>query len=94
MKRMLVRAMVGIVILAGAIYAGDYLAIRYRIYAQRNPFEQLTVQPFYTIHEKNGRIEYEIGPPQSDVCIHALFPHLGYAPCWYERRHKEKPVDI
>ena len=76
------------------VYAGDYCLVRYRIRSSRNPFGQVTVQPVYVIHEKNGKIEYQFADPETDVCLHSLFPHMGYSPCWYLSRHTEKQIDI
>ena len=27
-------------------------------------------------------------------CANTLFPHSGYPPCWYLRRHKEQQTKI
>jgi hypothetical protein len=24
------------------------------------------------------------------TCVHSLFPHMGYQPCWYLSRHSEQ----
>ena len=48
----------------------------------------------YVIHEKNGKVEYQFGAPEEQPCVNSLFPHFGYAPCWYVRRHTQKQVDI
>jgi hypothetical protein len=86
---------VGIVVLAGlVVYAGDYLSIRYRAFRGRNPYATVTVQPYYAIHEKNGRTEYDFAQPQAEVCVRSLFPHSGYRPCWYVNRHTEKRIGI
>jgi hypothetical protein len=82
------------VLLVMATYAGDYLSIRYRIPKSRDPFATVTVQPYYAIHQKNGKTEYDFAQPDSEVCVRALFPHFGYSPCWYVKRHTEKRIDI
>ena len=53
------------------------------------PFGQVTVQPYYAVHQKNGKTEYDFAPTEVDICIHAVFPHLGYNPCWYANRHRD-----
>jgi hypothetical protein len=75
-------------------YAGDYLSVRYRIPKGRDPFSNVTIQPYYAIHEKNGRTEYDFAQPETQMCIHSLFPHFGYSPCWYVNRHTDKRIDI
>ena len=82
------------VLLFLVVYAGDYLSLRYKIPKGRDPFSNVTIQPYYAIHEKNGRTEYDFAQPETQVCIHSLFPHFGYSPCWYVNRHTDKRIDI
>ena len=94
MKRALLR-IAGAIVLAGLVtYAGDYLSLRYRTFKNRNPYSTVNIQPLYAIHEKNGRTEYDLAQPQTEVCVHSLFPHSGYRPCWYVNRHTEQRIDI
>ena len=94
MKGILPRVAGIAVLLLLVVYAGDYLSLRYKIPKGRDPFSSVTVQPYYAIHEKNGRTEYDFAPPESQVCVRSLFPHFGYNPCWYMSRHTEKRIDI
>jgi hypothetical protein len=51
----------------------------------------------YAIPLKNGNVEYELDARQPEVtvtCVRALFPHLGYQPCWYVRRNSQKPIPM
>jgi hypothetical protein len=75
-------------------YAVDYVVFRYRIAATRQPFGQVTVMPYYAVAQKNGKTQFIFNPPEPQTCVHALFPHAGYAPCWYLRRHTEQRTDI
>jgi hypothetical protein len=81
-------------LLALFTYAGDYLSVRYRIPNGREQFSTVTIQPYYAIHEKNGKTEYDYAQPETQICIHSLFPHFGYSPCWYVKRHTDKKIDI
>jgi hypothetical protein len=94
LKAILLRIAAAILLLALLAYAGDYLSVRYRLPKGRDPFSSVTVQPYYAIHEKNGKTEYDFGQPQNQVCIRSLFPHFGYSPCWYVKRHTDKRIDI
>lgn len=94
MKRILLRALGLLVIFFVLVYAGDYLSVRYRIPHQREPFGSVAIQPYYAIHEKNGKTEYDFAPPETQPCVRSLFPHFGYSPCWYVQRHTEKRIDI
>lgn len=94
MKSVLFRIVGAAVLLACVVYVGDYLSVRYRIPKGRDPFSSVTIQPYYAIHEKNSKTEYDFAPPENQVCVRALFPHFGYSPCWYVKRHTEKRIDI
>ena len=76
------------------LYATDYLVWRYKLSAGHDAYGTVTVQFYYAIQEKNGKTEYDYQPPQPDTCVNALFPHAGYTPCWYEKKHSEKQIKI
>jgi hypothetical protein len=76
------------------IYCIDYLVFSYRVASNRQPFGAVTVQSYYAVRRKNGKTEYLFDPPQPQTCVHALFSHAGYAPCWYLSRHPEQRTDI
>jgi hypothetical protein len=94
LKNTLLRIVGVTALLTGTVYVGDYLSVRYKIPKGRDPFSSVTIQPYYAIHEKNGRTEYDFAQPQTQVCVRSLFPHFGYSPCWYVKRHSDKRIDI
>lgn len=86
------RFAVGALLLAAVIYLGDYLAVRFP--GSRNPYGTVNVQPYYAIHLKNKKTEFDFDvPPETRVCVHSLFPHMGYAPCWYASRQTQQRID-
>ena len=94
MKGAILRVVGVLVFLVTLVYVGDYLSLRYKIPNNRDPFSTVTIQPYYAIHEKNGRTEYDFAQPENQVCVRSLFPHFGYIPCWYVKRHTDKRIDI
>ena len=49
------------------------------------------------IPEKSGKTEYEVdaqNPEQTITCVHALFPHRGYSPCWYVKPRINQPIPM
>ena len=72
------------------LYAGDYAAVRFR----RNPTGTVQVQPYYAVPLKDGKTEFMFLDPQNEVCVHSLFPHLGYRPCWYVARNRNKQINV
>lgn len=77
-----------------ALYGGDYLWARYRIPANRQTLGTVQVQTLYASPQKNGRVETWVGDAAPETCVHSLFPHLGYTPCWYLVRHPRKTIVI
>jgi hypothetical protein len=94
MKRIVFAAAGSILLLLALLYCGDFLMVRFRIPRSREPFGTVTVTPVYIIHEKNGKTEYDFKDPENDPCVRSLFPHFGYPPCWYLRRHPERQIEI
>ena len=80
--------------LALLAYGIDYLIFRYHVPSNRNLFGSVTVQSYYAVGQKSGKTEYLFNPPRAQTCIHAVFSHAGYAPCWYLSRHSEQRTDI
>ena len=91
--RRLLKIVLGLLLAVALAYAVDYAILRVRI-LRGSAFSQVTVNPYYALHLKTGKIEYDFQPPESDTCVNALFPHLGQTPCWYLRRHPDRRTDI
>jgi hypothetical protein len=93
------RTAVLVVALMAIVYAGDYAVVRLRAAHPRlgDAFASVQVVRLLAIPLKNGRTEYELDALQPQVtvtCVRALFPHLGYQPCWYVRRQSQKPIPM
>jgi hypothetical protein len=76
------------------IYACDYLSVRYRIAKNREPFGVVKIQRYYAVRQKDGKTEFLFLEPETQQCVHSLFPHLGCNPCWYVKRRKVKRIDM
>ncbi len=72
------------------VYAGDWLVLRLR----SHPYDSVTVQHYYAIAQKNGRIDLQYDRTYAQQCTRSLFPHAGLKPCWYLRRHTEQWTKI
>ena len=88
-----------IVGLVAIVYAGDYASVRLRAAYPRlgSAYGSVQMEQLYAIPLKNGNIEYELDARQPEVtvpCVRALFPHMGYPPCWYLRRNSHKPIPM
>lgn len=90
------RALIAGIVLLGVLYAGDYVSAKHRILKNTpgDPLEAVKIQPMYVIPHKDGQAEYVFGDPQTQTCLHSLFPHLGYSPCWYVKKHTQQTVPM
>ena len=79
-----------LIALAGLVYAGDFVWFEFRIHHAKpnDPLETVTF--FYATGVKGGKVEVFYDQPQTQICVHAIFPHRGYRPCWrFNRSHIE-----
>jgi hypothetical protein len=83
-------AVLGAILSLIALYAGDYAL------AKSKPLGTVQVQPFYAIHQKNGKTEFDYSslPPETQTCVASLLPHFGNNPCWYVTKHKTRKIEI
>ena len=93
------RILIAVVALAACVYAYDYLSVRYRMSAQKpgDPFDVINNPHILAIPHKGNRVEYAldaISPFESEPCVHSLFPHFGYTPCWYVNRKASTPTPM
>jgi len=87
MKRLLLRAVMALVALIVVLYVGDSAVLFVRM-GHANPgtgpaFGTTTF--YYTADLKSH--QYEVfEQPQTETCVHAIFPHYAFPPCWYSSR--------
>jgi len=95
LKRILIAAIAALAL----VFCGDYLSLRVRMLHPKpaDPLESLKTLRVLAIPEKNGKTEYEVdarNPEQTITCVHSLFPHSGYAPCWYVKPRINQPIPM
>lgn len=89
-----VRSLLAVLLGFALLYAADYLLLRYRVAANRNPYGTVTVQPYYAVPRKDHKTEFLFDDPQDQTCVHSLFPHFGDSPCWYLNRNQQKRINM
>lgn len=94
LKRVLAITVLSVLAITILAYVIDYAVFRYRVAANRQPYGQVMVQSYDAVGEKNGKTEFIFNPPENQTCVHALFPHSGYEPCWYLQSHSEPRTNI
>ena len=86
LKRIATAAAVLVVIL----YFGDYVALRLR----SEPTGTCQITKLYAVPQKDGKTSYEPAEPETQTCVNSIFPHLGYSPCWYLKRHRTQQINL
>ena len=80
---------IGAVVALLAVYLGDYAVARCK------PLGSVEVQPFYSIHQKNGKTEFDYSvPKETQTCVASLLPHMGSNPCWYVTKHRTRKIEV
>jgi len=88
------RGLLGTIVAIAVIYGLDYALWRVRAAMNWNAYGTVTVSDYDAVSQKNGKIQFIFNPPQPQTCTNSLFPHGGWYPCWYLRRHPEQRTDI
>ena len=81
-----------LLIAAGMAYLGDSLYIRHEVAGANSAAAFGNVRFYYATKLKNGKYIIYQDSPQNEVCVHALFPHYGYKPCWFASRNTVRVV--
>ncbi len=84
------RAVLVVVILLVVAFVVDYIQLQ----ANSNALGTVSIKRYYAVGLKNGKTEMMYAEPENRTCVNSMFPHRGYSPCWYLRRHNVKQIDI
>ena len=93
------RILLAFVTAFGLFFISDYLFVRVRMQHPKpaDPYETLKALRVLAIPEKNGKTSYEVdtqNPEQTVTCVHSLFPHSGFSPCWYVKPRINQPIPM
>ena len=91
---MVKRGLILLVIAAAALYAGDYLRLRYRMATNHDAFGSVTRDVYYSVKLKSGKTEFSSGGQKDFECPNSLLPQYWEKPCWLAKRQKEVQIDI
>jgi len=82
-RKIALQLCLALVVVGALTYSADDLSARFR----GKPTEQLKIDPVYAAINHFNQVEYSVGTPYMATCVDALFPHFGFSPCWYLRKH-------
>jgi hypothetical protein len=91
MKRRLVwRVLLAVIAFAAVLYGCDFVYA----WARKAPFADVHVERYLEIAQHFNKVGYERTDPVTERCVYSIYPHFGYAPCWYLMRHTVRFVKI
>ena len=99
MRAYSIRFLYALILLVALAYGYDFASVRRRMSAQKpgDPFDVVTYPHLLAIPQKGNKVDYELdaqSPLETESCVHSLFPHYGYTPCWYILRKSKSPTQM
>lgn len=91
---LLKRITLTLICLLASLYAVDYAAVSIPIPKGRAAYSTVIVRPYYDVALKSGKSDLYFLDPQKETCVNALFPHMGFSPCWYVRKHTHPKIKL
>ncbi|MGA3343956.1 MAG: hypothetical protein ABSC76_03715 [Terracidiphilus sp.] len=88
--RWLQRAVVVLLAVFVAVYAGDWAVFKLR----GSPQSKVTVNRFVTIPLKGNKQEFDFLGSSDVPCSVSLFPQAGQSPCWQLRRNPNQGMTL
>ena len=86
MKRIVIRALVGMVLALALVYLGDWAVWRVRV-GLGGGMGKVTVSRFVVAPLKGNKEEYYFDGRAEVDCSRSLFPQAGIGACWWAVRH-------
>ena len=80
---MLTRVIAAVIAALVLVYAIDYALLHHKMSSADRSAAYGTVTSYYGTATKGGKMEIFTDEPQTETCVHSLFPHDGYRACWY-----------
>jgi hypothetical protein len=84
------KTLLGLLMALMLLYCGDWGVMLHRIANHGDAFGTVMVHSVVTSSLKSGNYDIYGQPPVETPCVHAIFPHQGFTPCWYLAKHAEQ----
>lgn len=92
-RKIIVRGVIVLLVAAVLAYVVDAIQVRVRLATGGPAKAYSTVTVLYAAGLKGSKYEIYTDQPDIETCARALFPQMGYSPCWYLREHSMKMLD-
>jgi hypothetical protein len=99
MRTLVTRMIYALLMMLALTYGFDYASVRRRMSAQKqgDPFDTISYPHLLAIPVKGNKVDYELDantPIETESCVHSIFPHYGYTPCWYVLQRSKSPTPM
>ena len=98
-RKIIPKIVYAVLLLIALTYVYDFSSVRHRMSAQKpgDPFDTVSYPHLLAIPVKGNKVDYEldaVNPIKTDPCVHSIFPHYGYTPCWYVLKQSKSPTPM
>jgi hypothetical protein len=87
--RRLSMALIVMIVLVAALYAGDCVVLRVRI-AHGTAYGSVEIHQFLATSLKDNKTEYDLVGTFQQPCTRSIFPQKGMSACWWLQRHSSQ----
>ena len=91
MRRIVIRIAGALLLIAAGLYLADGVVARAR---GQSAYGQVRLRRYYAVPLRSGKTEFMPLDPQTYTCVHSVFPHFGYPPCWRLQGQKEERINM
>ena len=82
----LVRLVMGLAVLAGLLYVGDWAVLRARV-SHGTAYRVIQVNQLLATPLKGNKVEYDLMGTVPVTCSRSIFPQNGNPACWWLERN-------
>jgi hypothetical protein len=82
----LVRLVMGLAVVAGLLYVGDWAVLRVRV-SHGTAYRVIQVNQLLATPLKGNKVEYDLMGTVPVTCSRSIFPQNGNPACWWLERH-------
>jgi hypothetical protein len=85
----LVRLVMGLAVVAGLVYVGDWAVLRVRV-SHGTAYRVIQVNQLLATPLKGNKVEYDLMGTVPVTCSRSIFPQEGNSACWWLERHSSQ----
>ena len=80
------------ILVVAASYVLDWIVVELKM-GGAHPAALGTVSVYQATELKSGKMDVYYHDPVNQTCVHSLYPHFGFQPCWYLSKHPMQVIN-